>query len=257
MYIDTHAHTYDEVFVNDLKEIVDRSIENKVQKVFLPNVDLDSIETMFALNMNFPNHFYPMMGLHPCYVKEDYIDVLPKMEALLKERQVDIFGIGETGLDYYWDITFKEEQKVSLLKHIEWALSFKLPLILHTRNSLRDTIDLVSSNYQKGLKGIFHCYSGTLEEAHEILQMDGFFLGIGGPITYKKSELPEIVAQLPLDRIVLETDAPYLPPVPYRGKRNETSYIPLIAHKIAEVKQVSIDEVMSVTTKNARHIFSL
>jgi TatD DNase family protein len=143
------------------------------------------------------------------------------------------------------------------LKHIEWALDFELPLILHTRNSLRDTIDLVSGNYQKGLKGIFHCYSGTLEEAHEILEMEGFFLGIGGPITYKKSDLPEIVAQLPLERIVLETDAPYLPPVPYRGKRNESSYIPLIAEKIAEVKQISVEEVMQITSENARFIFSV
>lgn len=257
MFIDTHAHTYDEVFENDLKQIVDRSIENKVRKVFLPNVDLDSIEPMFDLNKNFPHHFYPMMGLHPCYVKEDFKEVLPKMENILKEKRDLIFGIGETGLDYYWDITYKEEQKVSLLKHIEWALDFKLPLILHTRNSLRDTIDLVSGNYNKGLKGIFHCYSGTLEEAHEILKMDDFFLGFGGPITYKKSELPEIVAQLPLDRIVLETDAPYLPPVPYRGKRNESSYIPLIAKKIAEVKRIPVDEVMKVTTENARFIFSV
>lgn len=257
MFIDTHAHSYDKVFENDLHEVVERSLQNKVEKVFLPNVNLDTIEPMFQLNKSFPHHFYPMIGLHPCDVKSDFQDILTQLEAFFNEKRKYIFGIGETGLDYYWDTTYKEEQKVSLKWHIDWSFEYHLPLILHTRNSMRDTIDIVSSNYKAGLKGIFHCYSGTLEEAFEILEMKGFYLGIGGPITYKKSTLPDIVTQLPLDRIVMETDAPYLPPVPHRGKRNESSYIPLIAEKIAEVKSISVEEVMQITTANALSIFGI
>lgn len=255
MIIDTHAHSYDEVFVEDLAEVVNRSLDNGVKKVFMPNVDMESIEHMFNLYKRFPGHFYPMMGLHPCYVKADFKEVLKQMETLLKERRSEIFGIGETGLDYYWDTTYVEQQKESLLKHINWSFEYDLPLILHTRNSIPDTIELVKSNYRKGLRGIFHCFSGNLEEAQSILEMEDFYLGIGGTVTYKNSHLPELLKQVSLERLVLETDAPYLPPVPYRGKRNESSYLLLVASKIAENKEVPVEEVARITTQNALKIF--
>lgn len=255
MIIDTHAHSYDEVFVEDLAEVVNRSLDNGVKKVFMPNVDMESIEHMFDLYKRFPGHFYPMMGLHPCYVKADFKEVLKQMETLLKERRSEIFGIGETGLDYYWDTTYVEQQKESLLKHINWSFEYDLPLILHTRNSIPDTIELVKSNYRKGLRGIFHCFSGNLEEAQSILEMEDFYLGIGGTVTYKNSHLPELLKQVSLERLVLETDAPYLPPVPYRGKRNESSYLLLVASKIAENKEVPVEEVARITTQNALKIF--
>jgi TatD DNase family protein len=195
-----------------------------------------------------------MAGLHPCSVKENYRKELAAVEKLLAERK--FAAIGETGLDLYWDKTFINEQYESLQIQAGWALQYKIPLVLHTREAMQQTIDIIASYKGKGLAGIFHCFSGSLQNAKDIIDLD-FSLGIGGVVTYKNSGLAEIVKEIDLESIVLETDAPYLTPVPFRGKRNESSYLKYVAQKIADVKNISVEEVAERTTENAKRIFRL
>jgi len=199
-----------------------------------------------------PDNCMPMMGLHPCYVKENYRDELELVAAWLLKRK--FYAVGEIGLDYYWDMTYKAQQIESFETQIDLALAYDLPIVIHSRESTRDCIDIVSKKQNGKLHGIFHCFSGTKEEAQQITKL-GFYLGIGGALTYKKSTLPDIIKETELANIVLETDAPYLAPVPYRGKRNESSYIPIVAQKIAEIKKISVQEVAAITTANAIKIF--
>ncbi len=260
-WIDTHAHIYMDKFDEDLDEVIQRSQTTGVRKIVLPNIDLESLERVKKLSSLYPEVCFPTVGLHPCDVKSDYVEVLKEMkhQAFQPEEFFDrkIYAIGETGLDYYWDITFKEEQKQALTIQIGWAKELGLPIILHTRNSIQDTIDLVRENYDENLKGVFHCFSGTLDEAKQILELDNFYLGVDGPLTYKKSQLPDIFKEIPLERILLETDSPFLPPVPYRGKRNESSYLPIIGQMLADVKQCSLDNIRIQTTENAERLFVL
>lgn len=259
--IDTHSHLYTKHFFDDIEEVVHRAKEVN-EKVILPNIDLDSVPQMEKLRQMAPDFFLPLMGLHPCHVEADHEEVMARIEKLVFSQKW--YGIGETGLDYYWDTTYKEEQKAALRKHIDWAKKLELPLILHCRNSMDDVIELVEEGKNKGegelagnrLRGIFHCFGGSLEQAQKILSM-GFMLGIGGVLTYKKTNLPEVLAEIDLDHIVLETDSPYLPPVPFRGKRNESSYTSYVAEKLAEVKDTSLAEVSARTTANARRMFAL
>jgi TatD DNase family protein len=194
-----------------------------------------------------------MAGLHPCSVRENYQAELDNVYKMLEERR--FAAIGETGLDFYWDTSFTAQQYESLHTQAGWAMHYNIPLVLHTRNAIRETIDVVRKYVGHGLQGIFHCFSGTLENAKEIIDL-GFYLGIGGVVTYKNSGLAEVVEQIGLDHIVLETDSPYLTPVPFRAKRNESSYIKFVAEKIAEIKNVSVEEVAFQTSKNAEKIFS-
>ncbi|HRN72838.1 MAG TPA: TatD family hydrolase [Ginsengibacter sp.] len=252
VFIDTHTHLYTEEFNNDRKEIILSAIGQGLSQFYLPAIDSSTTQAMLDTKNLFPDQIFLMAGLHPCSVKENFKEELKHVESFMEQH--DFKGIGETGLDFYWDTTYVKEQKESLYRHIEWAIQLKKPLILHTRNSTRETIDIVKPYISQGLTGIFHCFSGTAEEAAEVVDM-GFFLGIGGVITFKNSGLHKAISGIDLSHIVLETDSPYLAPVPYRGKRNESGYIPLIAQKLAEVKEVELEEVARITTSNALNIY--
>lgn len=251
--IDTHSHLYSRKFQGDLDAVIARAKE-VLSHVFLPNIDLPSIPEMNRLADHDRNFFFPMMGLHPCSVKADWESVLATMESAFS--QASYIGVGECGLDYYHDKTYVAEQKAALRVQMEWAKAKALPLILHCRDSFDDVIALVAEAQDGRLKGIFHCFTGDARQAQQVQDL-GFLMGIGGVLTYKTSELPPVLAQVPLSALVLETDSPYLPPVPHRGQRNESSYIPLIARKLAEVKEVTVAEVARQTTENALRLFGL
>lgn len=250
--IDTHAHLYLEEFKEDIYEVITRARESGVQKIYLPNVDSSSIPDLVKLEEQYPSLCIAMMGLHPCYVNESYKTELAVVEEWLGKRT--FAAVGEIGLDYYWDKTFMKEQKEAFQFQVGLALQHNIPIVIHSRNSTQDCIELVAKNQNGKLRGIFHCFGGTVDEARQITDL-GFLMGIGGVVTYKKSGLTEVLKEISLEHIVLETDAPYLTPVPFRGKRNEPSYLTYIAEKIAEAKQVSVDEVKRITTKNAEKLF--
>lgn len=252
MFIDTHTHLYSEEFDADRNEIIKNAITKGITKLYLPNVDSTNIDGMLQLEKEFPENCFAMMGLHPCSVKENYLEELAIIEGWLTKRK--FVAIGEIGLDLYWDKTFLKEQEIAFKKQIDWALTYNYSIVIHCRNAF-DEIYSILKSYHTLPKGIFHCFSGNVEEAHKILGLQHFKLGIGGVITFKNSGLDEVVKQLNLNDLVLETDSPYLAPMPYRGKRNESSYIPLIAQKIADIKGVSIEEVKKITTQNAHFIF--
>lgn len=252
-FIDSHAHLFLPEFKEDSETVMQRMMDAGVEKVFLPNIDSSTIDDLLNFEKRFPEHAFAMMGLHPCSVKENTDDELNIVKQQLSQRK--FAAVGEIGLDFYWDTTFKEQQIAAFSTQIDWALLYGLPVVIHSRNSTRECIDIVRSKQTGSLKGVFHCFSGTADEAHEIIDL-GFYLGIGGVITFKKSTLPEIVKDINLSYMLLETDAPYLAPAPYRGKRNESSYIPLIAEKIADTKNREVAEVARVTTENATGLFN-
>jgi TatD DNase family protein len=252
--IDTHCHLYAEEFTADIDAVVQRSEQEGVQKFYLPGIDSNSIDAMLALEDRFPGKSIAMMGLHPCYVKENYQDELSIVSNWLAKRK--FAAVGEIGLDYYWDKTFALQQQEAFRTQIELSIQYNLPIVIHTRNAMQDTINMVKEYAGKGVKGIFHCFGGSYETAQEIIKA-GFYLGIGGVLTYKKAGLAEVLEKIDLQHLVLETDAPYLTPVPFRGKRNESSYLQYIVAKLAEVKNVSIEEVAAITTANAQKIFGL
>jgi len=251
--IDTHAHLYDEQFSADITEIISRARANGIEKVYLPNCDSTTIPAMMALTEQYPGYCIPMIGIHPCYVNESYEAELNIMQEWLDKAP--FAAIGEIGLDYYWDQTFVAEQKDAFRRQIDWALERALPIVIHSRNATQDCIDIVREKQNGQLKGIFHCFGDDLNAAQQIIDL-GFKLGIGGVVTFKNSTLPEVLRAIDLEHLVLETDAPYLAPVPYRGKRNESSYIPLIAQKIADIKEVPLSTVAERTTKTAEALFS-
>ena len=252
-FIDTHCHLYSSEFADDIDATIQRAINNGVEKFYLPAVDTDSLTAMLSLEKKFPEKCIAMIGLHPCSVKENYINELKIVEDLLQQRK--FAAIGEIGLDFYWDRSFYDQQYESFNKQIEWALQYNLPIVIHSRESMQQSINVVKKHQHGKLKGIFHCFSGTVEMANQIIDL-GFYLGIGGVVTYKKSGLTEVLKEISLNNIVLETDAPYLTPVPFRGKRNESSYLIYIAQKIAEIKNTSVEEVAETTTANAKNIFA-
>ncbi len=252
--VDTHAHIYLKQFDEDLEAMLERSKGLGIEKIFMPNIDLETIDSMLEVEKKFPEMCLPMLGLHPCDVKDDFEKILDEMRSGFNQHKY--YGVGETGLDYHWDMTFVEQQKLSLAQHVHWANELELPLILHTRKSFDDTYEVVKKHMSENLTGIFHCFGGSVEEAQKVFDL-GFYIGIGGVLTFKKSGLDNVMAELPLDRVVLETDSPYLAPTPYRGKRNESSYVRLIAEKLAEVKGISLDEVAEITTANAYELFGI
>jgi len=252
MYIDTHTHLYDEKFDTDRDQIVQQAIEHGITKMYLPNCDSTTIEGMLALEKSFPEHCFAMMGLHPCYVNEHVQQELDTVRQWLDQRP--FCAIGEIGLDYYWDKTFVTQQQAAFRTQIEWALEFNRPIVIHTREATLDTISIVKEYVPRGISGVFHCFSGSYETALQIIDM-GFYLGIGGVLTYPKAGLQEVVQRIDLKHLVLETDAPYLTPVPFRGKRNESAYIQHIAEKLATLKGISVAEVAEITTKNATQLF--
>lgn len=250
--IDTHTHLYGNAFLGDIDAVMARAIAEGVERFYLPAIDSETHDAMIALETRYPGKCIAMMGLHPCSVKEDYKEELAIAEAWLARRP--FAAVGEIGLDYYWDRNYDNQQIEAFHRQIEWALHYKLPIVIHSRESMEDSIGIVREHQKGNLRGIFHCFTGTADQARRIIDA-GFYLGIGGVLTYKKSGLPEALQDIPLEAMVLETDAPYLPPVPFRGKRNESSYLKYILAKLAEVKGVSQEEVAKITTANAQKIF--
>jgi TatD DNase family protein len=252
MIIDTHCHLYHEDFDADRPAMMQRANAQGVGGFYLPAIDSTVIEAMLQMEQDYPQQCYAMMGLHPCSVKENYEEELRVAEDWLARRK--FVAIGETGLDFYWDKTFTEQQYDAFKRQVGWAKKYQLPVVIHSRQSTQECIDVIKEMHNGQLTGIFHCFGGSLEEALQITGM-GFYLGIGGVITYKNSGLAAVIAALPLDNIVLETDAPYLTPVPFRGKRNESAYLSYVVKKIAEVKNITVEEVEEITTLNAGKLF--
>lgn len=254
MFIDTHSHIYSEAFLADKDDFLKRAFSAGVETILMPAIDSLTHKSMIDLEADNTVQCLSMMGLHPCSVKANFRNELHTIETYLKQRQ--FVAIGETGLDFYWDLSFKAQQYEAFEQHIHWSVQYDLPIVIHSRNSTGECIEVVSKYIEKGLRGVFHCFGGTIEEANQIAEM-GFYMGIGGVLTFKKSGLDAVIKELGLDKIVLETDAPYLAPVPYRGKRNEPAYIPLIAQKLADVMQLPLEEVAAITTENAKKLFRL
>jgi len=252
MIIDTHIHLYAEEFDADREQLLTKAIKNNIKKFYLPNIDSESIERMHDLEKNHPEHCFAMMGLHPCSVKENVHEELLIAEQWLTKRKYA--AIGEIGIDLYWDKTFIDQQIMAFKKQIEWALEHNYAIIIHCRDAFDEVYDSLRS-FPKLPKAIFHCFSGNIEQANKIIELGNFKLGIGGVVTFKNSGLDKVVEAIALEHIVLETDAPYLAPLPHRGKRNEPAFILEVAKKVAEIKQVSMAEVEEITERNAHFIF--
>jgi TatD DNase family protein len=250
--IDTHTHLYLEDFDEDRDEMLQRAVQAGIRQFFMPNIDSSSVERLLDAESRYPGLCIPMMGLHPCSVNENYQQELNIVRSWLDNKK--FCAIGEIGIDLYWDSTFLEQQKKAFLMQTEWAMERGLPIIIHTRNSLDLVLEIIKPLKNPGLRGIFHCFGGTISQAETILEL-GFLLGIGGVLTFKNSGLCETVKKLPLEHMVLETDAPYLAPHPFRGKRNEESYLKVIVEKLAECKEISEEEIIVTTTENAKKNF--
>ncbi|MBI2968727.1 MAG: TatD family hydrolase [Bacteroidetes bacterium] len=253
MLIDTHAHIYLEDFKNDRDEVIKRAVSAGVNRVFLPNIDNATVVPLLDVCKKYPGTCFPLMGLHPCSVKENYREELAEVEKNLAGGK--FYGVGEIGLDFYWDKTFINEQVDAFKIQCDVAKRYSLPVIIHSRASLHKIIEILEALHDPSIFGIFHCFPGTYEDAARILSLGNFKFGIGGVITYKNSALPDVVRKIGIEHIVLETDSPYLTPVPYRGKRNESAYLVLVINKVAEVLNMPVDEVARITTKNGDDIF--
>ena len=253
-FIDTHAHVYAAELTSDLDLVMKNALAIGIKKIIMPAIDSTSLDAMLKVEQQFPENCIAMMGLHPCYVKENYIEELKLVEEWIEKRK--FIAIGEIGLDFYWDKTFTKEQHIVFETQMQWALDLNLPIAIHTRNAMGETIEAVKPFAKKGLRGVFHCFSGSKESAEQIIGM-GFHLGLGGVLTYKNAGVAEAVKDLPMEYLVLETDAPYLAPVPYRGKTNEPAYMLEVAKKLAEIKSLPLHEIAAITTSNAEKLFGL
>ena len=250
--IDTHAHIYLDEMDGDQENMLIRAGNEGVNKILMPAVDSTSHERMFNLEMLHPESCYSMMGLHPCSVKENFREELHLVKSLLDRRK--FVGVGEIGLDFYWDLTFREQQFSAFHEQLELALTYDIPVSIHSRNATDECIDVVAQHQNGKLKGVFHCFSGTELQAAKIIEQ-GFYLGIGGVLTFKNAGLDKAIEKTSLNHLVLETDTPYLAPVPFRGKRNEPSYLKYVVSKLSAVMNCSVEEVTSVTTSNAEKLF--
>lgn len=251
---DTHTHLYANEFSADRDLRISEALAKGVQRFFLPNIDSTSVDGLTMLAEKYPKHCFPMMGLHPCSVKENWQEELNLVEKLLGERSY--VAVGEIGMDLFWDKTFVKEQAVVFRRQVELANQYKLPLSIHSRESFEEIYELLLQTKKETPAGIFHCFTGNADQARRAIEL-GFYLGIGGVVTFKNSGLDRVIAEVPLQHLVLETDAPYLAPVPFRGKRNIPSYVINVAEKIAEIKNVPMEEVALVTTKNSKFIFGV
>lgn len=256
--IETHAHIYDEQFDNDREEMLKRAFVTGVEQIWMPNCNQETIEKMLALEQQYPLQCLPMMGLHPCYIGEDFEKELEIVENWLQKRK--FIMIGEIGLDFYWDLAFVPQQEKVFLYQLSLAKKYNLPICIHSRNSKDNSLnaiqrccDLIEDIDWKDLRGIFHCFSGNKEDAKRVLSLN-FLLGIGGVVTFKNGGLDKFLSEIPLEKIVLETDSPYLAPVPHRGKRNEVGYLDMVIARIADIYNISADEVRIQTTKNAKKL---
>jgi TatD DNase family protein len=250
--VDTHCHIYLEDFEPDFNEVMKRASEEGVRRIYMPSIDSNHLKRMLELQKTHKDTCYSMLGLHPCYVRENYKDELQVMKDAIKNDR--FYAIGEIGLDYYWDRSYDDQQMTCFREQIDMAVTHDLPIVIHSRNSMDACIGVLKEKKSAAVRGIFHCFSGNTDNARDIIDC-GFMLGIGGVVTYKNSGLAAVVAEIPLEHIVLETDAPYLTPVPFRGKRNESSYLKYIVARIAEIKNITEEDVAMVTTANANKIF--
>lgn len=249
---DTHCHLYDEDYKAEMSSVITRAKHSGVKAIYLPNIDKTSIDPMLELEKEHPGLCFPMMGIHPCYIKEDWKEQLEIVRDWLAVRTFS--GIGEIGLDFHWDLTFRDQQEQAFAQQLEWALTYNLPVSIHSRNATQECIEMVRSIGKGKIRGVFHCFGGSREDAEAIIDMN-MYLGIGGVVTFKKSGLDQLIKEIGISKVVLETDAPYLAPVPFRGKRNEPAYLLHIAEKIAETLESSVEEVARITTQNAHEIF--
>jgi TatD DNase family protein len=250
--IDTHCHIYTNEFDTDRKQMIERSKNEGVVKMLMPAIDSKEHESMLLVEQQNPGECIAMMGLHPCSVKENYEKELAHIEQYFEKRP--FIAVGETGLDFYWDLSFKDQQYDAFRRQIEWALQYDIPVVIHSRESTDECIQVIKEHQKGKLKGIFHCFSGSVEQAKQIIEL-GFYLGIGGVVTFKNGGLDIVMQQIDIKYVVLETDAPYLAPVPFRGKRNECSYIKYVVQKLADIKGLDKEEVAVITTKNAESLF--
>jgi TatD DNase family protein len=253
-FIDTHAHIYDESILPEIDTILNNARAEGIDKILMPGIDSTCINDMLLLETKFPSQCIAMMGLHPCYVKENYEQELAIVKEWLSKRK--FVAIGEIGLDFYWDKTFTQHQYNAFEVQMQWAINYNTPIVIHTRNAMGETIEAVKPFAKKGLRGAFHCFSGSKESAQQIIDM-GFYLGLGGVLTYKNAGVAEAIKDIPMEYLILETDAPYLPPVPYRGKRNEPAFMIEVAKKLAEIKQLPLHEIAEITTANAERLFGI
>tara|TARA_B100001142_G_scaffold330261_1_gene397407 strand:+ start:3765 stop:4538 length:774 start_codon:yes stop_codon:yes gene_type:complete len=255
-FIDTHSHLYSEQFDKDRSKVITEAIADGVETILLPNISSIYTKKMLALCSKFPDNCYPMMGLHPCDVTEkNYdIEIAHVEEELAKGNYI---GVGEIGLDLYWDKSTLEIQKKAFIHQIELAKEYKLPIVIHVRDSFKEAIKIIEKLNDKTLKGVFHCFTGNNDDAKRIIALEGFYIGVGGVLTFKNSGLDKTIAEINMRHLILETDSPYLAPTPFRGKRNESKYIINIAQKLAEVHKTSTEKVAEITTKNAKNLFRI
>jgi TatD DNase family protein len=251
---DTHIHLYSDDFLSDRDLLIKEAMDKGVQRFFLPNIDSSSLNALHTLSEKYPQNCFPMMGLHPTSVKENWQEELANVEKHLSEKKY--YGVGEIGIDLYWDKTFVKEQEEVFKRQIELANHFKLPIVIHSRESFEEIYRILLEKKKEQPCGIFHCFTGNIDQAKRAIEL-GFYLGIGGVVTFKNSGLAEVVANIDLEYIVLETDAPYLAPAPFRGKRNLPVYIVKVAEKIAEIKKMTLEEVADITTGNSKKIFNV
>lgn len=252
--IDTHAHVYAEEFDQDRDSVITRALEQGIKKILLPNIDLNSIERMLATERAYPDICHSMMGLHPCYVDNNVDSTLSIIESWFDKHP--FIAVGEIGIDLYWDKTYQQQQEHAFLTQLEWAKQKDLPIVIHTRDSMNETIELLEQVQDGSLRGVFHCFGGSVAEAQRINQL-GFYLGIGGVATFKNGGMDKVIPHLDMNYLILETDCPYLAPVPYRGKRNESAYTQLVAQRIADLTEYNVEQVDTLTTTNALQLFKL
>ena len=255
MFIDTHTHIYLKDFIEDRNKIIQECSIAKVDKLLLPNIDSSTIEEVVKLSKEYKNICFPMVGLHPCYVNQHF-----KKELNILKPYIDkcnTIAIGEIGIDLFWDKTTYEFQKKAFIEQINWAEEYNLPVVIHARNSYQEIFQILDSLKSDTLRGVFHCFSSNLNDAKHILDYGGFKLGIGGVVTFKNSGLDKVLKEIEIENLVLETDSPYLTPAPFRGKRNKSSYIPLIANKLSDIYEISIEEIGKITSLNATKIFNI
>lgn len=254
IFTDTHTHLYYEQDLEKQAGLMERCFENNVNRLFLPNVDVASIAMIDGLIEKYPEHCFAMAGLHPCDVKTDYLTVLDEIYNSIAPRK--IYAIGEIGIDLYWDKSTLAIQQDAFRKQIAWAKTLELPIVIHCREAFDEVFEVLEQERDERLRGIFHCFTGNVAQAKQAIDLN-FFLGIGGVVTYKKAGLDAVLSEIPLSNLVLETDSPYLAPVPFRGKPNESSYLIYIAQKLAEIYQTSVEEIAAVTTANSKKIFGV
>ena len=254
-FVDSHAHLYLDQFDDDIDAVIQRAMAAGVQRFLLPNIDHSTINSMMKLSNAYPNNCFPMMGLHPCSVKENYESELDVIHETLQKG--GFCAVGEIGIDLYWDQSTLKIQKLAFQKQITWAKEHQLPIVIHCRDAFDEIYELVEEANDKQLKGVFHCFTGSLEEAEKVISLGNFKLGIGGVLTFKNAGLDQLLKNIDLKHLLLETDAPYLAPTPHRGKRNESAYISIIAAKLAAVKNNSIEEIARITSNNAKELFGI